>query len=135
MLSAKKYNGLKADIWSAGIVLYAMCFGYLPFDDPNTAELYRLIKTGTYEIPEGCSASLISLLKRMLEVDPENRATIEEIKKHPFCRFVVESNNRNLGSAKYNISHLPSPSKLNPNENDHNVDLSVEKYKNYLDNS
>lgn len=36
MLSGKPYNGIKADIWSIGIVLYAMCFGYLPFDNPNT---------------------------------------------------------------------------------------------------
>ena len=43
MVTAKPYNGLKTDIWSCGIILYAMCCGYLPFDDPNTAELYRKI--------------------------------------------------------------------------------------------
>lgn len=52
MLSGKPYDGLLADIWSAGIVLYAMCFGYLPFDNANANELYRLIKQGHFEIPE-----------------------------------------------------------------------------------
>jgi 5'-AMP-activated protein kinase catalytic alpha subunit len=44
MLSGRPYYGLKGDIWSAGVILYAMCFGYLPFDNPNISELYRLIK-------------------------------------------------------------------------------------------
>jgi BR serine/threonine kinase len=46
MINGVPYNGLKADIWSIGIVLYAMCFGYLPFDNPNIGELYKLIKMG-----------------------------------------------------------------------------------------
>lgn len=37
MVTARPYHGLKTDIWSCGIILYAMCCGYLPFDDPNTS--------------------------------------------------------------------------------------------------
>jgi 5'-AMP-activated protein kinase catalytic alpha subunit len=31
MIAGKKYNGLKVDIWSAGVILFAMVTGYLPF--------------------------------------------------------------------------------------------------------
>jgi 5'-AMP-activated protein kinase catalytic alpha subunit len=48
MLKGKPYNGLKSDVWSVGIILYAMCFGYLPFDNPNTAQLYKSISDGEY---------------------------------------------------------------------------------------
>jgi serine/threonine protein kinase len=48
MLCSRPYDGLKADIWSLGIVLYAMCFGYLPFDNPNISELYKMIKMGEF---------------------------------------------------------------------------------------
>lgn len=70
MLAGKPYDGLKADIWSIGVVLYAMCFGYLPFDNPNISELYKMIKEGEYEIPEFASENLVSLLQRILEVVP-----------------------------------------------------------------
>ena len=37
MLTGKPYDPLRVDIWSLGIVLYAMCFGYLPFDHTESA--------------------------------------------------------------------------------------------------
>lgn len=40
MVAGKKYYGLKTDIWSCGIILYAMVCGYLPFEDPHTPTLY-----------------------------------------------------------------------------------------------
>ena len=36
LIKGQPYDGLKLDIWSVGIILYAMCFGYLPFDSENT---------------------------------------------------------------------------------------------------
>ncbi len=48
MLQGKCYSGLAADVWSVGVVLYAMCFGYLPFDNANAADLYREIAKGQY---------------------------------------------------------------------------------------
>ena len=36
MIAGKLYKGLRVDIWSCGVILYAILCGYLPFDDQNT---------------------------------------------------------------------------------------------------
>ena len=46
MISSKKYNGLEVDIWSCGVILFAMVCGYLPFEDSNTSQLYKKILSG-----------------------------------------------------------------------------------------
>jgi 5'-AMP-activated protein kinase, catalytic alpha subunit len=51
MIAGKKYHGLASDIWSCGIILYAMTCGYLPFEDPNTNKLYKKILACDYVIP------------------------------------------------------------------------------------
>lgn len=47
-----KYDGLKADMWAAGIILYTMLFGKQPFRAVNENELYRKIGKGTFSIPK-----------------------------------------------------------------------------------
>lgn len=46
MIAGKRYLGASVDIWSSGIILFAMVCGYLPFEDPNTSNLYSKILSG-----------------------------------------------------------------------------------------
>jgi len=55
MIAGEKYNGLKVDLWSCGVILFAMLCGYLPFDDPDTQKLYRKILKIDYDIPSHVS--------------------------------------------------------------------------------
>ena len=52
MISGKRYNGTKTDVWSSGVVLFALLAGYLPFEDPNTSVLYSKILSADYELPD-----------------------------------------------------------------------------------
>jgi 5'-AMP-activated protein kinase catalytic alpha subunit len=66
MIEGKSYNGLEVDIWSCGVTLYAMLVGYLPFEDPDTIQLYRKISIGNYEEPEHLSEAAKVTLRRMM---------------------------------------------------------------------
>jgi 5'-AMP-activated protein kinase, catalytic alpha subunit len=57
MIAGKRYAGLATDIWSCGIILFAMICGYLPFEDPNTGALYKKIMAGDFTIPKTVSSS------------------------------------------------------------------------------
>ena len=48
MIAGKRYNGLQTDVWSSGVVLFAMICGYLPFEDPKTSCLYKKILNADY---------------------------------------------------------------------------------------
>lgn len=82
MISGKLYAGPEVDIWSCGVILYALLCGTLPFDDEHVPTLFRKIKSGIFPIPEYLNKSVVSLLCQMLQIDPMKRATIEDIKKH-----------------------------------------------------
>lgn len=74
------------DIWSAGVILYAMCAGVLPFCDGNITRQIQKIILSQPDYPATMSQSLSSLLKKLLEKDPSARITIDEIKYSPwFC--------------------------------------------------
>ncbi len=51
MIAGKKYTGLRVDIWSCGVIMYALLCGYLPFEDKNTKVLYKKILAGDFKIP------------------------------------------------------------------------------------
>ena len=80
MVAGKRYNGLDVDIWSSGVTLYAMLVGYLPFEDQNTAVLYKKIIVGEFEMPEHLSPLAQQALKAILQTDPKKRATVSYLK-------------------------------------------------------
>jgi len=82
VISGKLYAGPEVDIWSCGVVLYALLCGTLPFDDEHVTTLFRKIKSGVFPIPDYLNKSVVSLLCHMLQTDPMKRATVEDIRKH-----------------------------------------------------
>jgi 5'-AMP-activated protein kinase, catalytic alpha subunit len=76
MISSKQYKGLDVDMWSCGVILFAMVCGYLPFEDGNTSLLYKKILSGEYVLPGGVTLPFKDLLSRILCVDAAKRAGI-----------------------------------------------------------
>ena len=81
MISGRKYKPECSDVWSTGVILFAMVCGYLPFEDTNTANLYKKIIAGDFHLPKFLSEGVKILIKGMLTTDPGLRLTIGDIKE------------------------------------------------------
>ena len=91
MYKGEKYNPLFCDIWSSGIVLYAMIFGYLPFGDENEQNNINNIINGNYEIPDEANEDLRDLLTHIIEIDPNKRYNLEQIKSHKWYNIIKDN--------------------------------------------
>ena len=65
------------DIWSAGVVLFSMLYGTVPFKANDMNELHRMIIKGKYTLKDDISIEARNLLRGILEVNPAKRLTIE----------------------------------------------------------
>ncbi|KQK23877.2 CBL-interacting protein kinase 9 isoform X1 [Brachypodium distachyon] len=79
VLNDKGYDGMAADVWSCGIILFVLMAGYLPFDDPNLMTLYKLIAKANVSCPPWFSSGARNLIKRILDPNPQTRITIAQI--------------------------------------------------------
>ena len=87
MLKGELYRGFGVDIWSAGIVLYAMICGFLPFEGEDNDILFQKIIDGNFSIPAHVSKQGRELLYQLLNKNPKKRITVSQIKKHPWIRL------------------------------------------------
>ncbi|KAJ3323675.1 hypothetical protein HDV06_001405 [Boothiomyces sp. JEL0866] len=116
-----EYIGELADIWSCGVILYAMVCGSLPFDDDpenedgeNMAQLYKHIYESELTFPVKLSAECKHLLRRILNTNPNERATMREIKSHRWLQPYWEmftplpAHAGPLRPAEFGIQEVPS---------------------------
>ncbi|XP_006361314.1 CBL-interacting protein kinase 18-like [Solanum tuberosum] len=81
VISRKGYEGVKADIWSCGVILFVLLAGYLPFYDSNLMNLYRKICRAEYKCPHWFPLEVRKLLSRILDPNPHKRISIGKIKE------------------------------------------------------
>eukprot|EP00993_Chasmostoma_nieuportense_P000442 NODE_1408_length_1516_cov_251.371490_g1333_i0.p1 GENE.NODE_1408_length_1516_cov_251.371490_g1333_i0~~NODE_1408_length_1516_cov_251.371490_g1333_i0.p1 ORF type:complete len:442 (+),score=97.45 NODE_1408_length_1516_cov_251.371490_g1333_i0:65-1390(+) len=90
VLKEKGYNGITADVWSCGVILFVMLAGYLPFDDPNMNALFNKIERGEYRMAKYFSPEVKDLICKMLVVDPAKRVTLDEVIAHSWFRVGLD---------------------------------------------
>ena len=109
ILKDKGYDGFKVDVWSAGVCLYAMLIGTVPFKASSMQELHHLIINGKYDInnpnafqqnkdgqataatqpqqpPTKLSEHATNLIHSLLCVDPRKRLSAVEVLSHPWLK-------------------------------------------------
>jgi MAP/microtubule affinity-regulating kinase len=101
ILENKGYEGPPVDVWSSGVVLYAMLGGTVPFQSNNLNDLQNMIMTGNFKEISDLSKESNDLLHKLLNVNPKKRITIDEALNHPW--FNNTNNINNIGVNNNNI--------------------------------
>ena len=84
VVRGEPYEGSSADIWSCGVILYALLAGRLPFDDEDILKLLEKVKLAKFAMPSDIEPGAKDLISRMLEKDIKKRIKMPEILAHPW---------------------------------------------------
>lgn len=87
VISGRPYLGPEVDIWSCGIIMYALLCGSLPFDDENIPNLFKKIRGGIYILPSYLTDLSRDLIAKMLITNPLLRISITEIREHHWFKI------------------------------------------------
>ena len=85
---------IKGDIWSVGVILYEMAFGFKPFLSKDRKKLQEMIVSGKYTMPEEVTGlPMIKLIiNACLKINPDQRPSLDELLRYPFLKEVMKEN-------------------------------------------
>ena len=86
VLNNRTGHSYEVDVWSLGVVLYALVVGKPPFETPEVKATYERIRKGNYKFPENVRLSdkVRNLIKKIFQLDPSKRPTLDQIMEDPF---------------------------------------------------
>jgi len=129
ILRNKNGYSFNVDIWSAGVVLYAMLYGTVPFKAASMEELHSLILKGVYTLKDDISQEARDMLRGLLEINPYKRFSYDQIYSHPWLKDLDESlqlfndQEREMIKKEYTYN---DPSRYNRNEQEEPIDCFTE---------
>ena len=88
------------DVWSSGVLLFAMLAGFLPFAQDSLADMLKAITEGRYQIPAFISENAQDLIKNMLELDADTRISMEAIREHEWLKSRRDRSRRRVAAHK-----------------------------------
>lgn len=90
IIADQGYEPFYVDLWSMGVLLYAMLSATVPFKAKNLPDLHKLVLRGKYEIPQYFSSEATDLIGKMLNPVPQLRISLDDMKKHSWFNGFVE---------------------------------------------
>ena len=121
IVAGKSYHGAPSDIWSCGIILFALLTGHLPFDDDNIRKLLLKVQEGKFQMPPELSPHAKDLIWKMLRVDPDTRISMTDILKHSLLRKYPAKR------STYRSSPISADTVSRPVKSVHDVDPEILK--------
>lgn len=104
-----QYDGNTSDVWSCGVILYALLTGNLPFDDENMRKLLAKVRSGIFTIPSYVNPQAQNLIRQMLTVDVRSRIKIGMVMKHPWFTSRIPKNIQGLKQAHDRLLGVRGP--------------------------
>ncbi|KAK3905012.1 hypothetical protein C8A05DRAFT_13142 [Staphylotrichum tortipilum] len=86
LLRHQFYKGSAVDIWSMGVILFAMLAGRLPFDDENMNAMLAKAKRAEYRMPSHLTREAKDLIRRVLVDQPAHRITMKQMWRHALIK-------------------------------------------------
>ncbi|AET41218.1 protein kinase HSL1 Ecym_7392 [Eremothecium cymbalariae DBVPG len=121
IVMGQKYHGSPSDVWSCGIILFALLTGHLPFNDDNVKKLLLKVQSGKYQMPQNISNEAKDLIAKILIVDPAMRITIDEVLEHPLLLKYQKTRSKSSS----NLHALDSTPNIVVLESEDKIDESI----------
>lgn len=103
------YDGKASDLWSCGVVLYALACQQLPFTDSEMDKLVKKIIRAEYTIPKNCSCLCAHLISKLLVTDPLARFTSLEVMNHRYLASFFDMEFRSKSMSRRPSKAVSSP--------------------------